>query len=442
MSRRAGSGRVTGVLLAASTVITLPVAAQEIAIVGGTVHPVSGPAIEAATVLVQDGRIVAVGRDVEVPGTARVVDATGRVVTPGLFDPWSSIGLVEVDLVRQTNDQRLADDEDVVTAAFDPVYGLNPRSTLIPWARQGGITTVATGPRGGLIAGQASVIDLAGGTAAEMIAEPRVAMIATFGEAGASRGGGSRGGAALRLREVLEDARFWAARRAAYDSGDSRELSESRLDLAALQPVLGGRMPLLVEVHRASDVVAVLALAPEYGFRPVIVGGSEAWIVADELAAANVPVILKPLTSLPASFERLGARFDNAARLAAAGVDIAFSSFENHRAPTIAQEAGNAVRFGLPREAALRAITLTPAEIYGVGDRYGSLEPGKVADVVIWSGDPLEVTTLPETVLIRGRIVPESSRQNRLLERYRSLEGGRPPAWSTDGAGPAPGPAP
>lgn len=419
----------TMALLAAPVWIASPAAGQEIAIVGGVVHPVTAPPVENATVLVRDGRIVAVGTDVEVPATAQVVDAAGGAVTPGLFDPWSSIGLVEVDLVRSTNDARLADDEDLVTAAFDPLYGLNPRSTLIAWARRGGVTTVATGPRGGLIAGQASVIDLAGESAAEMIAAPRVAMIATFGEAGAGRAGGARGGAALRLREVLEDARFWADRRAAYDSGDSRELAESRLDLAALQPVLTGEMPLLVEAHRASDIVAVLELAREYGVRPVIVGGAEAWMVADRLAADAVPVILKPLTSLPSSFERLGARFDNAARLVEAGVPIAFSSFENHRASSITQEAGNAVRFGLPWDVALRAITLAPAEIYGVADRYGSLEPGKVADIVVWSGDPLEVTTLPRTVLVRGRVVPDRSRQDELLERYRSLDGELPPAW-------------
>lgn len=431
MSRRATARSVMAfvVTLAAHALLASAIPAQEIAIVGGTVHPVSSPPIEGATVLVRDGRIMAVGRDLDVPGTARVVDAAGKVVTPGLFDPWSSIGLVEVDLVRQTNDQRLADDDDQVTAAFDPLYGLNPRSTLVSWARSGGVTTVATGPRGGLIAGQASVIDLAGASAAEMIAAPRVAMIAAFGEAGAGRAGGARGGAALRLREVLEDARFWAARRAAFDAGDSRELSESRLDLEALQPVLAGEMPLLVEAHRASDIEAVLGLAAEYGFRPVIVGGAEAWMVAGRLADARAPVILKPLTSLPSSFERLGARFDNAARLAEAGVEVAFSSFENHRAPAIVQEAGNAVRFGLPRETALRAITLTPAEIYGVADRYGTIEPGKVADLVVWSGDPLEVTTLPETVVIRGVIVPGRSRQAELLERYRSLDGDLPPPW-------------
>jgi imidazolonepropionase-like amidohydrolase len=429
MSRQARIAAVLTGSLALAAIVAAAAVAQEIAIVGGTVYPITGPPIAGATVLVEDGRIAALGTDVEVPSSARVIDASRKVVTPGLFDPWSSIGLVEVDLVRQTNDQRLADDEDPVTAAFDPIDGLNPRSTLIPWVRRGGVTTVATGPRGGLIAGQASVIDLAGVSAAEMLTEPRVAMIATLGEAAAGLTGGARGGAVLRLREVLEDARFWAARRAAFDAGNSRELAESRLDFEALQPVLQRRIPLLIEAHRASDIDAVLALAADYGFRPVIVGGSEAWMAADRLAKAGVPVILKPLTSLPSSFERLGARFDNAARLAAAGVVIAFSSFENHRAPAIAQEAGNAVRFGLSQDAALRAITLAPAEIYGVDDRYGSLEPGKVANIVIWSGDPLEVTTLPETVLVRGRIVPDHSRQAELLERYRSLNGDRPPVY-------------
>ncbi|MGH7564500.1 MAG: amidohydrolase family protein, partial [Gemmatimonadota bacterium] len=143
MSRRAPSALLTAALLATTTVATPPVAAQEIAIVGGTVHPVSGPPLEGATVLIRDGRIAAVGTGVEVPASAQVIDATGTVVTPGLFDPWSSIGLIEVDQVRSTNDDRLADDEDIVTAAFDPLYGLNPRSTLIPWARLGGVTTVA-----------------------------------------------------------------------------------------------------------------------------------------------------------------------------------------------------------------------------------------------------------------------------------------------------------
>ncbi|HUP01338.1 MAG TPA: amidohydrolase family protein [Gemmatimonadota bacterium] len=411
-------------LLAASP----PLLAQDLAIVGGTVHPVAGPPIEGATLLIRGGRIAAVGTDVAVPTGTQRIEAAGKVVTPGLFDPWSSLGLVEVDLVSPTRDEVMADDEDIVTAAFDPTLGLNPNSVLIPYARLGGLTTAATGPRGGLIAGQAAVIDLAGDTPAEMLAKPAAAMIAYLGEAGAGRSGGARGAAALRLREVLDDARFWRRNQAAYDRGESRELVESRLDLEALQPVLEGETPLLVQVHRASDILALLEIAREYGFRPVVVGGAEAWMVADELARTNTAVILKPLTSLPSSFERLGSRFDNATLLTRAGVPVAFSTFENHRAGYLAREAGNAVRFGLSWDAALRAITLEPAEIYRVQDRYGSLEPGKVANVVVWSADPFEISSRAETVLIRGRVVPEWSRQRALLERYRTLDG-EPPAY-------------
>lgn len=406
-----------------------PAAAQDLAVVGATVHPVSGPAIENATVLVEGGRIAAVGADVAVPDGVPRIDGAGKVVTPGLFDPVSQIGLVEVDLVYQTRDQGLAGSDDPITAAFDPSVALNPWSTLIPYARAGGVTTVATGPSGGLVAGQAAVIDLAGETPEAMLVKPRAAMIASYGESGARAAGGARGGAILRLREVLEDARFWRANRAAFDRGQSRELAQSRLDLEALQPVLDGTMPLVVQAHRSSDILAVVDLAREFGIRPVILGGSEAWAVAGRLADAGVPVILKPLSSLPGSFERLGARFDNASILHAAGVSLAFTTFENHRANEITQEAGNAVRFGLPWDAALRAITLGPAEIYGVGDRYGTIEPGKVANLVVWNGDPFELSSWAEAVVIRGRVAPDDSRQKALLERYRDLEDAPRPAF-------------
>jgi imidazolonepropionase-like amidohydrolase len=314
------------------------------------------------------------------------------------------------------------------------VIGLNPRSTLLPFARAGGLTTAATMPSGGLIAGQAAVIDLAGGTPSEMLVRRGAAMMADFDEGAAQAVGGSRGSAALKLREALEDARFWRDHRAAFDRGESRELAQSRLDLEALQPVLAGAIPLIVEAHRASDILAVLAIAEEFGLRPVILGGSEAWMVAGELARGRVPVILKPLSSLPGSFERLGARFDNAALLATAGVAIAFTPFENHRASGITQEAGNAVRWGLPWDAALRAITLTPAEIYGVEGRYGSLEPGRVADVVVWSGDPFELSTRAETVLVRGVVMPDWTRQGELFERYRSLDDEARPAYDGPGS--------
>ncbi|HUP19473.1 MAG TPA: amidohydrolase family protein [Gemmatimonadota bacterium] len=431
MSRRIAAA-AGPLLVAALAALAAPGAAQDLAIVGGTVHPVSGPPIENATVLVQNGRIVAVGADVSVPAGAARIDAAGRVVTPGLFDPASSVGLVEVDLVSQTRDESATTADDPIAAAFDPLDGLNPNSVLVPYLRTYGLTTTATRPTGGLISGMGAVIDLAGHRAADMVARPRAAMFASFDEGTFRQVGGARGATALRLREVLDDARFWQRNRGAFDRGESRDLAASRLDLEALQPVLDGRMPLVVEADRASDILAVLRIASEFGVRPVILGGAEAWVVAGELAAGGVPVIVKPLTSLPSAFERLGARFDNAALLAAAGVPVAIGVLDTHRSHAITQEAGNAVRHGLPWDAALRAITLTPAEIYGVADRYGSIEPGKVANLVVWSGDPLELSTRAETVVIRGEVMPMTSRPHELFDRYRSLDDTPRPAFDVD----------
>ncbi len=397
-----------------------PAAGQDVAIVGGQVHTVSGGMIEDGTVLIRGGRVEAVGRNVTVPDGILRLDARGKVVTPGLFDLGTQIGLVEVGLEAQTRDTGM--DDDAVTAAFDVLDGVNPHSTLIPVNRLGGITTVLSSPSGGLIAGQGAVLDLTGGSLGRMLARPRAAMVASYGSDAAAATGGSRGAASLRLREVLEDARFWRENRAQFERGAARPLSHSRLDLEALQPVLAGETPLVVAVDRASDILAVLRIAREYGLRLVIAGGAEAWMVADSLAAADVPVVVKPLTNLPASFDRLGARFDNAAVLHEAGVRVALSSFDTHNARNLVQEAGNAVRYGLPWEVALRGVTLEPARALGLADRYGSLEPGRVGNVVIWSGDPFELSSRAEAVVIRGEVMPEASRQRDLFERYRALE--------------------
>ena len=402
--------------------------AQSFAIVGATVHTVVGEPIENGTVIVRGGVVASVGVNLPVPADDfGIFDATGKVLTPGFFDAGTQIGLVEIGLESTTVDFRLTGDP--VQAAFDVVDGLNPYSTLIPINRLGGVTTAAALPAGGLISGQGAVIDLAGETLEAMLVRARAAVVANFGPAAAESVGGARGAASLRLREVLDDARFWSTRRSAFDSGDLRQLSVSRLDLEALQPVLAGAVPLVVQVDRASDIRTVLRIAEEFGVRLVIRSGSEAWMVAAELAEQQVPVIVKPLTSLPEGFDRLGSRFDNAALLEAAGVQIAISSFQSHRAHNIGQEAGNAVRFGMPWEAALRAITLTPAEIYGVDDRYGSIQAGKVANLVVWNGDPLELSARAEWVFIRGELMPDASRQRDLLERYRTLDPDQPPAY-------------
>jgi len=416
-------------LAAALLLAAAPAAAQTIAITGGTVYPVSGPAIRGGTVLIQNGRITAVGAGIAIPAGAQRIDATGKWVTPGLFESSTTMGLVEVDAVRETNDYEIRDvapgSGDQVAAAFNVADGLNPRSMVIPVSRIAGVTTAVSRPSGGLIAGQAVAIDLAGNRMEDMLIGGPVAMFASIAENSRDAGGGTRGGQSMRLREVLEDARAWARNRQAFERGETRDFSVSRLDLEALQPVLAGRMPLAVEAHRASDIQTVLRIGREYGLKLVIVGGTEAWMVASDLAQARVPVLVKVLNNLPGSFESLGATYENAARLRRAGVQVAITSGETFKAYNIRQEAGNAVAYGLPWDEALRAVTLAPAQIFGVSDRYGSLEAGKVADVVVWDGDPLELLTRVSHVIIRGREVPLVSRETQLRDRYRRIDDGR-----------------
>jgi imidazolonepropionase-like amidohydrolase len=393
--------------------------AQTIAITGGTVYPVSGPKLENATVLIRAGAIVAVGASVAVPEGATRIDASGKWVTPGFFNAATQLGLTEISAVQETNDGTLRGAD--IAAHFNVAAALNPSSQLIPVTRGGGVTTALSVPDGRLIPGQAVVIDLAGRTPAEMLAGPRAAMVFNFQAKDAA--GGSRAGVVARLRRVLNDAREYARRRDDYNRAQMRELEARAADLEALQPVLAGTLPVVARAEHRADIEAALRLAADYRpLRLIIGGGAEAWTVADRLAAARVPVILAPLTNIP-SYEQLAARLTNAAQLAAAGVRIAFTVSDDatHNARNLRFEAGNAVSHGLDWDAALRAVTLAPAEILGLGARYGSLQAGRVANVVVWSGDPFELSTAVERVFIRGREVPLTSRQTELRDRYMTL---------------------
>lgn len=404
---------------AAAALVAAPAAAQTIAITGGTVHPISGPAIPNGTVVIQNGRITAVGANVAIPAGAVRIDATGKTVTPGLFESSTNMALVEVDAVG--NDYRFQD-EDQVAAAFNVADGINPRSMVIPVTRIAGVTTVVSRPAGGLISGQGLAFDLIGDNIGEMSIRSPIAMFGSVSENEHQAGGGARGGLFMRLREALDDARVWARNPQAFERGETRQFSVSRLDLAALQPVLRGELPLVLEAHRASDIQTAIRIAQEYDIRLIIAGGTEGWMVADDLARARVPVLVKVLRNLPESFESLGARYDNAALLRRAGVQVAITTGETYKAFNIRQEAGNAVAYGLPYEEALRAVTLYPAQIFGMADRYGTLEPGKVANVVVWDGDPLEMLTDVEHVIIRGQAVPLVSRETLLRDRYMNLD--------------------
>ena len=424
MRRLAAAAAVTILFAGAGTA-----SAQTIAITNARIYTMAGPVIERGTVVIRDGYIAAVGAGVEVPAGARVIDAAGKVVTPGFIDSGTQLGLVEVGAVQGTVDSRVNDDR--ITAAFNPADGLDPHSSPVAVTRAEGITRAIVAPTPGtsLIAGQAVLVDLGADTPIEMVRKNPVGMVAVLGERGSRLSGGARAAAILRLREIFEDVRDYMVNRDAYEAASRRDYSLSRLDLEALVPVARGEVPLILEVHRSSDILVALRLARELRVRLILAGVTEGWMVADEIAAAGVPVVLNPLVNLPSSFEQLGATLENAARLHAAGVTIAFASFDAHNSRNLKQAAGNAVAYGMPYEAALRAVTVDAARVWGVDDRYGTIEVGKEADVVVWSGDPLELTTSVEHVIIRGREVSTDNRQKRLFERYRRLDGPMPTAY-------------
>src|SRR6059058_3487656 len=392
--------------------------AQTIAITGGTVYPVSGPKVADANVLIRDGRIVAVGTNVAIPSGATRIDAKGKWVTPGLIDGAGQLGLVEISAVPGTLEASVLGD--TIAAAFNVAEGINPASTLIPVTRIEGITTALAVPTGNLVSGQAVLIDLDGATIEQMLVKSPVGIVADLSESAKDDAGGSRAAVADRLRRVFRDALEYERRKVDFSRAQMQPLSASARDLEALLPVLHAQEPLIAYANRRSDIATALRLAREFKLKLVLAGAQEGWEVARDIAAAGVPVLVEPLDNIP-SYDALGIRYENAALLARAGVKVALMETDTHNARNLRQQAGNAVSYGMSWDQALRAVTLSPAEMFGVADRYGSLEPGKVANVVVWSGDPFEFTTGVEHVFIRGKEIPLKSRQTELFERYKTL---------------------
>ncbi len=415
------------VAVALAAMLAMPAAAQTIAITGGKVYPVSGPPIENGTVIITNGKIAAVGANVPIPAGAQRIDATGKTVTPGLVDASTQLGVQEVAAVNDTRDMS-ARGKDNIAAAFTVWEGLNPNSVLLAPARKEGITSFVVVPTGGLVSGQAALVDVVPGTTTEMIIKAPVAMIAEIGDP-QSAGVASRGELIVKLRELLEDTKFFQTHRDAFDRAQTRPFSASRLDLQAMIPVVEGKLPLLISVDRASDIDAAMRLAREYNVKLMISSGAEAWMIADKLAAARIPVFTGAMNNIPAGFAALGQRQENAGLLRKAGVQVALignaggGDEEAFNVRNLKQEAGNAVSYGMTWDDALRAVTLAPAEFFGAADRVGSLRPGLEGNVVVWSGDPFEFTTRAEHVFVRGREYNEKTRQDQLIERYRTLPG-------------------
>lgn len=391
-----------------------------VALVGGRVVTLAGPPIEQGTVVLRDGKIASVAADRNAPPGAQIIDCTGRVVTPGLIAADTHLGLTEISLEASTRDYAMSerqDREDQNHAAFRVADAINPRSTLIPIARLHGVTSTVSAPSGGLIAGQSSWLDLAWPDATTMIANRSVAMHATLGQLG-----GSRAWSWATLREMLDDARTYQKTRRLFDRNQSRALSGSRLDLEALAPVIAGRLPLVLNVERESDLRTSLAFAREQNVRIVLAGAAEAWRIRSELAAAKVPVLIDPMENLPWTFDSLTSRLDNAALLAQAGVSVGVTlRGESHHARTLRQLAGIAASYGLPHDEALAAVSRNIAIAFGMDDTYGTLEAGKIANIVVWSDDPLEFSTQVDRVFVQGQSMPLVSRQTELRERYRNV---------------------
>ncbi len=410
------------IAVAMAAAIASTASAQPVAIVGAKVYPVSGPPIENATVLIDNGAITAVGAAVTVPANATRINAKGKWVTPGLVHAVSGLGLVEIGAVPDANDAQ-ARGEHAVAASFRAWDGLNPDTVLWVPARNEGVTSVVVAPGGrGLVTGQGAWVDLADGPRAGLVRRAPVAMFSQLGSA-AGAGTTARGELVQRFRELVADVRAFAGRRDAYDAGNSRTLSARRMDLEALVPVVEGKLPLVVSVDRASDIETLLDLSKELGIRVMVLGGAEAWKAAGRLAADKVTVLTGGLDNIPSSFATLGARQENAGLLAKAGVPLVIvgSSGDAFNVRNIRQEAGNAVAYGLGWDAALRAVTLTVAEQFGVADRVGSLEPGRDANLVVWSGDPFEFATVAEHVFIKGQSVKRPSRQDELTDKYKRV---------------------
>jgi imidazolonepropionase-like amidohydrolase len=385
-------------------------AGSAVAIVGGRVVPITGEPVDGGTVLIADGKIVAVGRDVSVPGDARVIDAAGGWVLPGFVEAHGHVGVHEEGEGWAGNDTN--EMTEPVTAHVRALDAINPADIGFRDAISGGILAVNVNPgSGNPIGGQTAALKCWGRTVDEMLLKAPAGMKSALGEnpkrvySEQRKTPSTRLGVAAVIRGAFVDAANYLQRIEAEQRKPEAERKpvDRDLKLEALGKVLRREIPWRQHCHRADDIATALRIAEEFGYRLVIDHGTEAHLLADILAARDIPVIIGPLLTSRSKVELRNRSLANPGKLAAAGVTIAITT--DHPVVPIhflAYQAGLAVKHGLDRDAALQALTINPARIVGIDDRLGSMEPGKDADVVIWSGDPLDVPSRVERALVDG----------------------------------------
>jgi len=410
--------------LHAQTATGLAASARGWAIRNVTIVPVTGPRIERGTVVIRNGKIEAVGANAAPQPGDSVLDGSGLFVYPGMIDAGTRLGLSEINSVPGGEDLQELGEFNPQDAAL---IAVNPNSTPIPVTRSNGVTTAITSPRGGLVSGQAALLDLLGWTPQEMAVRAPAAMVMTY----PSTGGGGRFRRArqapgdqtnrqvLALKAFLGDAKAYAdikARLAAGAPGSQK----TDLGMEAMVPVMRGDEPVIFDVETAQQIRGVLALADSFGLKVILRGAHEAWQLADTLAARHIPVIVGPTTTGVAPDDPYDEIYANPGVLAKAGVTIAFQTNDAHSSRDLPYNAALAEAYGLPADDALKALTINAAQIFGVADRLGSIEPGKEATLIVTDGDPLDARYGPKYVFIRGELVPFNDRHTVLYEEFRA----------------------
>ena len=417
-------------LLAAQSTPNAPKPADSYVIRNATIVPVVGPRIDKGTVVISGGKITAVGASAPSPAGATVIDGTGLFVYPGFIDSGTKLGLSEIESVPGGEDK-------VEIGQFNPhdvaLTAVNSHSELIPVARYNGITSVITAPEGGLISGTASLMDLTGWTGDQMSIKTRAALVVNYPRVAGGRrggGGGRAGGPAAdggdvvnqgvtQLREYFTTAKAYADIKAKLAAGAA---GKQKIDQAmeAMIPFVRGELPVIFDAESASQIRGALAFADEFKLKVVIRGAAEGWQMADTLAARKVPVIVGPTYAEPGASAAYDEIYANPGVLARAGVQIAFQTTGASNVRDLPFEAGITEAFGLDADKAIEAITINPARIWGVGDRYGSIEVGKVANVFVSTGDPLDPRSHVKYLFIRGEQIPLVDRHTKLYEEFKA----------------------